>query len=305
MCKLACAGEGLLARVALVYFVPGDRERLDRVRGSQAGLTHPDERFMLDAPTPRYEGHISLTAGPNVNSVYSGVTEYGGRKSRLFYKPLYGVEQSTARGYGQSSLIDVGINEVSAWRLARELGSPWQELVAPAVWFDPLEAIDIRLSGPVLLGMGGSAGMPQPGDGFDQLVSDAAFFDALIGAQDRHHQNLRAGLPPSLGLIDHGFAFARPGDFHNTYPTAGFFQRLRWGQRVFPLRHGPVLDYSAVGPLSPELTDYERNAIAHLLADLSALPGLAELLPDDRAAALRDRVQRMDRTQEILPVADF
>jgi hypothetical protein len=66
-----------------MYFVVGDRERLDRVRGSQADLTHPDERFLLNAPTPTYEGHISLTAGPNVNSVCSGVTEHNGRSPSL------------------------------------------------------------------------------------------------------------------------------------------------------------------------------------------------------------------------------
>ena len=260
---------------------------------------------MLDAPTPTYAPHRSVTAGPNVNSVLSGVADYGGRRWPLFFKPLYGVMQSTAHAYRQDSLVDVGLHEVAAWWLARELGSPWRELVAPAVWFDPPGAIDIRDSGPVVFGMGGSAALPQPGVGFDQLVADAAFFDALIGAQDRHDENLRAGPTPSLGLIDHGFAFARRGDPHNPYETAGFFQRLRWGQRSFALRHGPVLDYSGVGPLSPALTSYEQAAIARLIADTTGLLGVAELLPDDRADALRDRVQRMDRSQEILREADF
>ena len=124
-------------------------------------------------------------------------------------KPLNGVRQSNAHAYGQDSLVDIGVHEVAAWWLAHELGSPWSELVAPAVWFDPPGATDIRESGPVVLGMGGSASLPQPGAGFDQLIADAAFFDALIGAQDRHDENLRAATPPpSLGLIDHGYAFA-------------------------------------------------------------------------------------------------
>jgi hypothetical protein len=288
-----------------VYFVAGDRERLDRVRDSQAGLTHPDERFMLDALTPVYQGHISATAGPNVNSVFSGVTELDGRKSRLFFKPLSGVDLPTAHGYGQDSVVDVGVHEVAAWRLARELGSPWRELATPAIWFDPPGALDIRASGPVLLGMSGSASLGQPGDGFDDLISDAAFFDALIGSQDRHHENLRTGLPPSLALIDHGFTFARPLDFHNTYPTAGFFQRFRWGQRRFALRYGPVLDYSGVGTLSPELKSYEQRALESLMDGSGSLLGVAEILSDDRAAALRKRVTRMLGTKEILPAADF
>ena len=84
-----------------------------------------------------------------------------------------------------------------------------------------------------MLGMRGSASLPQPGAGFDQLIADAAFFEAPIGSQDRHDENLRASTPPPyLGLIDHGYAFARPGDYHNAYPTAGFFQRLRYGSAV-------------------------------------------------------------------------
>lgn len=84
-------------------------------------------------------------------------------------------------------------------------------LVAPAIWFDPAGAGDVRECGPVILGRGGRPLLPQPGDGFDELASDAAFFDALIGAQDRHHENLRATAPPpTLAMIDRGFAFAMP-----------------------------------------------------------------------------------------------
>ena len=79
---------------------------------------------------------------------------------------------------------------------------------------------------------------------------------------------------------------------------------IRWGQRLFALRHGPVLDYGGVGPLSPSLTGYEQEAIARLTGNPGLL-GLAEILPDDRAAALHDRVLRMERAQEILPAADF
>jgi hypothetical protein len=288
-----------------VYFVTGDRERLDRVRDAQASLTHPDERFMLDAPTPAFAPHRSVTAGPNANSVLSATAEHGGRRWPLFFKPLAGVLLPNARAYGQDSLVDIGIHEVAAWWLARELGSPWSELVAPAVWLDPPGAQDIRASGPVILGMGGSAMLPEPGVGFDQLISDAAFFDALIGAQDRHDENLRAATPPpQLGLIDHGYAFARPGDLHNSYPTAGFFLRLRFGQQSFALGHGPILDYTGVGQLSPALGAHELAVITRLAADPSLL-GVAELLPDDRAQAMRDRVSRMASTGEVLRAGSF
>lgn len=156
-------------------------ERLQRVRDAQASLTHPDERFMLDAPTPAYAPHRSLTADPNVNDVLSGLVDHDGRRWPVFFKPISGVKPAAAHAYGHDSPVDVGIHEVAAWWLARELGPPWSEMVASAVWFDPSGAIDIRASGPVILGMGGSALLPQPGVGFDQLIADAAFFDALIG----------------------------------------------------------------------------------------------------------------------------
>jgi hypothetical protein len=57
-----------------MYFVSGDQERLDAARGAQSRLTHPYERFMLDAPTPDYAPHRSVTAGPNINSVLEQVS---------------------------------------------------------------------------------------------------------------------------------------------------------------------------------------------------------------------------------------
>jgi hypothetical protein len=287
-----------------MYFVAGDRERLQHVRDTLASLTHSDERFMLDAPTPTYTPHRSVTADPNVNAVLSGLADHDGRRWPLFFKPLSGVKPATAHAYGHDSPVDVGIHEVAAWWLARELGPPWSEMVAPAVWFDPPGAVDIRSSGPVILGMGGSALLPQPGVGFDELIADAAFFDALIGAQDRHDQNLRAEAPPRLGLIDHGYAFARPGDLHNSYETAGFFLRIRFGERRFALPHGPVLDYSGVGPLSPALNAREEATIVRLAADRDLL-GVAQLLSDDRAQALRDRIARMAGSGEVLRAGDF
>ncbi len=286
------------------YFVTGDRERLQRVRDTQASLTHPDERFMLDAPAPAFAPHRSVTAGPNVNEVLSGVADHEGRRWPLFFKPLKGVKSAGAHLYQQDSPVDVGIHEIAAWWLARELGSPWSELVAPAVWLDPPGAGDILASGPVIWGMGGSAALPEPGAGFDQLISDAAFFDALIGAQDRHDENLRAETPPRLGLIDHGYTFARPNDWHNSYQTAGFFLKMRFGERRFRLPHGPVLDYSGIGPLSPTLDSHEREAIARLTGDRGLL-GVAQLLRDDRAQALRDRAARMAASGQVLRAGDF
>jgi hypothetical protein len=288
-----------------VYFLAGDQERLELVRAAQPGLGHADERFMLDAPLPDYQAHRSFSAGPNVNSVLSGLADHEGRRWPLFFKPTGGVKRSAAAFYGHLSPVDVGIHEVAAWWMARELDPPWSELVAPAVWLDPPEASDIDECGPVSLGMGGVAALPEPGEGFDRLISDAAFFDALIGSQDRHDQNLRAARPPQLGLIDHGYAFARPGDYHNAYPTAGFFLQLRFGKRRFIAPGQPVLDYSGVGSLSVGLAGHEKEALERLLADREELLGVAPILGDDRAEALRLRAARMLQTGEVLAPGDF
>lgn len=189
----------------------------------------------------------------------SGDVTLGPRTWRAYFKPTGGVSTSTASAYQQHSVIDVGLHEIVAWRLALALGPPWKEMVPPAVWWVLPSVTDIRDTGPLVLGLPGSASLAPPGSGFDQLVSDAAFFDALIGAQDRHHENLRSdpAPPPLLGLIDHGFTFARAGDDHNPYATAGFFIKLRAGIRQFPRPPFSPLDYSRIGLLPMNLSSHE------------------------------------------------
>lgn len=79
---------------------------------------------------------------------------------------------------------------------------------------------------------------------------------------------------------------------------------MRFGERRFVLPHGSVLDYSGVGPLAPILNAREEATLARLAADRELL-GVAQLLSDDRAQALRDRVARMADSREVLRVGDF
>src|SRR4051794_24536234 len=132
-----------------MYFAPGDSVRLDLVLRAQLTASHRDERFLLDAPGPRWQPHRSKTPANNVNSVFSGSVFYGGRREVVFFKPLSGVNQTNAYGFGQDSLVDVGLHEVVAWRLARELGSPWSAMVAPAVWLRPDPRAGIFDQGPL------------------------------------------------------------------------------------------------------------------------------------------------------------
>jgi hypothetical protein len=296
------------------YFFAGDGTRLERARALQQASTDPDERFLLDGTKTGFAPHISQTAqAANVNSVLSGDVALAGRSWRAYFKPTAGVSTSTASAYGHMSRIDVGLHEIVAWRLARALGEPWKSMVPPAVWWvppglpDPPDAATIEGTGPLVLGLPGAAGLAPPGRGFDQLISDAAFFDALIGAQDRHHENLRSdpAPPPLLGLIDHGYAFARPGDLHNAYDTAGFFIKLRRGVRSFRRLGFSPVHYSGVGQLSMTLANHERAALAALKADLRNLLGVAPLLEADRAEAMRERIRRMDASGEILREGDF
>ena len=49
-------------------------------------------------------------------------------------KPIFGIEATAAHVYDQDGPVDVALHEIAAWWLARELGSPWSGMVAPAVW---------------------------------------------------------------------------------------------------------------------------------------------------------------------------
>lgn len=289
-----------------MYFVSGDKQRLDALRALQAATRHVDEQFLLTAALTQYRAYGPQTANAGVNSIYVADAVLGPRHELVFHKPIGGADVTAAALYDHHSPVDLALHEVIAWRLADALGSPWRELAPVVVWHDPPGIADIRHAGPLIREHPGAAGIATPGTGFDTLVHDAAFFDALIGCQDRHDSNMRSeSFPPRLGLIDHGFAFALPNHRHNGYPTAGFFLRLRHGQRRFRVSRMVALDYSGIGSMSPTLAPYEQAALDRLKADLSGLLGIAQLLPDDRADALRDRVLRMDARGEVLGVGEF
>src|SRR2546429_515446 len=81
----------------------------------------------------------------------------------------------------------------------------------------------------------------------------------------------------SLGLIDHAFAFARPGDpFNSSAFLAG--RRLHAGSTLIP----------------------KELAALEALLDAGDLHGLREFLPVDRADALEDRARAMVNTR-LLP----
>ena len=111
----------------------------------------------------------------------------------------------------------------------------------------------------------------------------AAFFDCLIGQQDRHPGNYLAQ-GDRLTLIDHGYSFARSGDHLNW----SFLQR----DRVM----GGDRDKRLSGP--------EIAALDKFLDSKDSL-GLAGVLAPDRLEAMRDRAERMRRSGQLLLHGDY
>src|SRR5215218_7613022 len=87
----------------------------------------------------------------------------------------------------------------------------------------------------------------------------AAFFDCVVAQQDRHLGNLRwDAATRRLGLYDHGYAFALPGDYLN----ASVFVDWRHGQG------------------QPHLEQWERDTLDQLLGSGDLL-GVGDMLPSD------------------------
>lgn len=191
-----------------------------------------------------------------------------------FHKAFTHLDDDTALEYGQDAALQP-IHEVSAWLLARELGEPWRGLV-PTCVLRPVEgrlgSFSRRVEGDATSPLGT---VPPP------AIAAAAFFDSLTAQQDRHGGNLLVD-GPSLQLIDHGFTFAKPGDYAN----ASMFVSYRH-------RSG-----------NPRLTAPERKALRRLLDSSDAL-GLAAVLERDRVDALRSRARRMLQHDAILPQGEY
>lgn len=189
-----------------------------------------------------------------------------------YHKPFSGLNDRLAESFGHTS-AQQSMHEVAAWQLARQMGPPWSELVPPCVVRE-------------VNGQMGSLAVERSGRnmmrGFDAVPEwrEAAFFDALIGQQDRHPGNyLISG--DRMTLIDHGYAFARPGDMCNWSFIAG--------KRA---------------ATDPVLTHQERGVLDRLVASRD-LFGLAGVLEPERAQAVRSRAERMLSSNRVLAGGDY
>jgi hypothetical protein len=240
--------------------------QLAAIRGVQGVL--PVEQRMLEEA---FDGPPAATSTPGVNATLQ-LRLAGGEV--VFHKPFSGVHVANAIAYRQTDETPP-LHEAAAWRLAVALGAPWQEIVAPCV----LRAYDEQ-DGALVLQASGRPREQAPTQNPIWCLP-AAFFDSLIGQQDRHDGNWRWD-GERLTLIDQGYAFALPGAILN------YSEFVR-------ARH----EYGAGALLSQE-----RDALRGLLDD-SHMLGMAEFLLSDRAGALAGRAEEMLRRGEILGVGEF
>lgn len=183
-----------------------------------------------------------------------------------YFKPCSGERRDLASGFGQDS-HQQSIHEAAAWRLASQMGPPWSEIVPP---------VAMREVG----GEMGSFALERPGRNMSMSPwhcpewREAAFFDSLIGQQDRHPGNyLVAG--DRLQLIDHGYTFACPDDARNY----SWFVTKRVQE-------------------CPALTYQEREVLQRVVSSPELL-GLRSILQPERAEALKSRAEEMLARGEI------
>ncbi len=245
------------------------QDRVDGIRALQGA--HPVERDLLTSPITVYSPTVST---PGANETMAVLLQ-GGREA--FHKTFAGVNVTLALAYGQSA-DSPPVHECVAWRMAAILGTPYDELAAVSVMRAHAGndgALIDRCYG--IKGPPAAAAIPAP------MMLAAAFFDSVIAQQDRHTGNFRWD-PNStrLGLFDHGYSFAVPHDYFN----ASQFVGTRWAKGL------------------EQLAQTERDLLTRL-AGSPDLMGLNVLLEPARAAAVRDRIERMFVNGTILRPGEF
>jgi hypothetical protein len=252
-----------------------DQEQVDGLYGVQ-GFDHELESQLHEArvlsvrPFDTERVHISTT--------YELVLDSG---HLCIFKPADGLLEAAANGVylGKQALarydhtpVSTTISECAAWQLAKQLGSPWSELVVTTVMKFPRHPeTQVPTVGAASVFRGGDVGKRGFYAAVPDQVSAAAFFDVLIGQQDRNTGNvLWYEERQLLYLIDHSFSFARARANHG----ASDLVQWRWN-------HG-----------SRELTEAEIGALGRLLESDDLLT-LRRFVDPERVEALAARARRM------------
>lgn len=235
------------------------QDRIDELQRATGGGS-PLEHLLLG-------DRVLTIAANNTGNRGASITYLVVLESRrqAIFKPFGGQHPNACANYQQDPFEAI-THEVAAWRLAHALGPPWDQLVPTAV------LRDLQGPGPGVL-INWRRGSPDP-TVFEQAnaqVCAAAFWDALIGQQDRHATNFRYDAEARrLALIDNAFAFARPNDLHNQ----SLFLAYRRSAHMVPL------------------TKHEISALEAIL-ESDDLLGLRAFIAGDRANALESRVREM------------
>src|SRR5262245_14814416 len=230
------------------------------------------ERELVTANLTRVAAYQG--GGIHASDVYETVLETG---RVAYFKPANGLANPVGgralRNYGHTPLSTT-ISECAAWQTAKILGRPWTNLLAPtALRFVTLPdgTRDV-----------GSLNAYRPGrekvraflDAVPDQAMAGAFFDALIGQQDRNDGNvLWYEERRRLYLIDHGFSFARPG------ANSGEVLLTNW----------------RAGQRARQLIGSELQAL-RLARDFAPLEAFVEL---ERLEALRKRSSTMRDSQQM------
>ncbi|MFK4298187.1 hypothetical protein ABH924_003348 [Arthrobacter sp. GAS37] len=244
----------------------------DHVRKSISHLiglqgNHAAERRLLDTEIKSVE---RIHGG--VNDTRRVVLSDG---TVAFFKSFDGLNDGCAHSYGQDDRLQP-LHEASAWQLAKNLGRNFDGMVPTCV----IREVEGKIGSLAMIAPG------RQGAGWERIrdaeVDRGAFFDSLVGQQDRHRFNLFSG-DGKVTLIDHGFTFAEPGD---------------------QLNHSILVSSRRKLPGRASLKKYEQSALKRLLASRD-MHGLAGMLTEGRAVALRDRAQRMLDGNAILRPGEF
>jgi hypothetical protein len=258
-----------------------DQEQVDALYAVQ-GFDHELEAQLHDA---RVLGVRPFDADRvHVSKTYELVLDSG---HLCIFKPADGLLEAAVNGLylGKQALaqydhtpISTTISECAAWQLAKQLGSPCELVVTAVMKFPRHPETDAPMVGAASVFRGGDVGKRGFYDAVPDQVSDAAFFDALIGQQDRNKGNvLWYEERQVIYLIDHSFSFARTGANHG----ASDLVEWRWGRG------------------SRGLTESEVDALRRLL-DSDDLLTLRRFVDTERLEALERRARRMQETGELV-----
>jgi len=225
--------------------------------------------------------------GGSANAVYKETLEDG---IEVFTKPSSGVDRWCAEDYG-CSVWDVMRHEVAASKMAELMKF---DLVPPTTYRIIKNQRNNFLATTSERKYGSSAdAIPIATEwrkireeNFDEAqVTEAAFYDSVVGNLDRHSGNflvkVKDGKCTITGLIDHGFSFP---DSNSEYVNR--------------------LNVAMFNSKSRKLTDKHKDFIDKMLKSEDCL-GMSDHLSADELSALRDRLELMKKLGTTLTSEDF